>query len=503
MSSAKKRVKKSPLPSPSLKSSKASVSDDQWYGFPRAGDTNRRLLESSDRLDSRCRAFMDTADEENAARISRRGDFVRAFVRTHGVSMESRRRLWKAWSGADAKRGRSTTSYHEAVTRAENRKDLEETCFAQIELDLSRTFPEREDFGEEGRMIEPLRRVLRATASSVSLSSGYVQGMNFLAGFLLVVMANEEDAYWVLRCVVEDMFPGFYDAGLGQLRADLDTLDFRFSRVASEAHAKLTDAGLAVKYFTARWLICCLIGCAPIPLLTRVWDLLFVDADRKPRETILRCSLAILALQAPFIQAAEEMGASVECIRMAGNNIDNIDAFLQRVSDLRETNFPTARPAEEESALATPAKKRAKFHAPPPTAARVAMTPVGNSTWANLVAFFTPTPMKTVQTQAKSQGRGLATPSVRAMSVKPTRLWNFEASPRNTPPPSTVRRVQFGDENVNDPPAIEMSELRKSASKRKRDDGGYANSPLFAKSPLLRSPLFTNSPMRTQLSAMR
>jgi len=484
------------------------VAHDPWFGFPAPEKNDSCLASSSHRLDARCREFQRQHDDDDASRMIRRGDFVRAFVRTHGVSHESRPRLWLAWSGADAKREASVTSYAEALANAESRQDLKD-CFAQIEMDLERTFPEHAKFAEGGEALPALRRVLRALSASLTsttgaaeqnLNCGYVQGMNYLAGFLLVVMdEREDDAYWVLRCVVEDMFPGFYDAGLGQLRSDLDTLDFRFSRVSREAHAKLNGMGLAVKYFTARWLMCCLIGCASVPLLTRVWDLLFVDADRKPRETILRCSLGILALQAPFIRAAEDMNVSVECIREAGNNIDNIDAFLQRVSDLREMNFPTTRsPAVDSSALATPARKRAKFHAPPPTPARVAMTPVGNSTWSNLVAFFSPTPSKPAPAVAPPL-------SVRASAMKPTRLWSFDtASPRKTPPTSSFRHRE-GVENVDDTLAVELSEVRKSGKhKRGGVDDEYATSPIFAKSPrMARTPPIAKSPLRSPLGAMR
>ena len=478
----------------------AVAAHDPWFGFAPKNDSC--LASSSTRLDARCRAFQRQHDGDDGNRIRRRGDFVRAFVRTHGVSHEVRPKLWLDWSGANARRAASATSYADALANAESRGskdgdgDLKE-CFAQIEMDLERTFPEHVKFAEGGAALPALRRVLRALSASLT-TSGYVQGMNYLAGFLLLVMdEREDDAYWVLRCVVEDMFPGFYDAGLGQLRADLDTLDFRFSCVSREAHAKLDGMGLAVKYFTARWLMCCLIGCASVPLLTRVWDLLFVDADRKPRETILRCSLAILALQAPFIRAAEDMNASVECIREAGNNIDNIDAFLQRVSDLREMNFPTSRPAAEIAALSTPARKRAKFHAPPPTPARVVMTPVGNSTWSNLVAFFSPTPSKPAAVLAP-------TPSARASAMKPTRLWSFDtASPRKTPPTSSFRHRE-GVENAEDAQAVEMSEMRKSAGKRKRDTADHAASPIFAKSPrMARTPPIAKSPIRSPLSAMR
>ena len=339
--------------------------DDENFmnGFPaRDVDVSRALRASDARLNRQWERAMVDSGRRCRDDDGRPGDYVRAFARANGIGRSSRRELWMAWSGGERKRAAARTSAE---------------------------------------------------------TSGYVQGMNYLAGFLLCVYDgeredDEECAYWVLRCVTEDMFPGYFEPGLKTLRSDLEELDYRFSRVSEEAHDKLQSMGLAVKFFTARWLMCGLVGCAAAPIVLRVWDLLFVDADRQPRETLLRCSLAILALQAPFICAAEDMNASVECIREAGSTIDNIEAYLQRVSDLRGRHFPS-KPVEAPT-VATPSRKRTRYEPPPPTPARAAMTPVGNTLYASLISFFSPTPNKP----------STATPSTaRASGLAPKRLWSF------------------------------------------------------------------------------
>jgi hypothetical protein len=393
--------------------------DDAWrLGFPRepSREVASSLRESDARLERRWRAFVANGRDARA-----RGELVRAFARANGVGREARPRLWFAWSGAEAAKRASDTTYEEYLRAAELSDDAAAatTRDAQIEMDLARTFPEHARFAETGDGLPALRRVLRATATSAA--AGYVQGMNYLGGFLLLVMETEEDAFWTLHVVVDVMFAGYFTEGLKSLRADLDTLDHRFRCVSSEAHAKLESMGLAVKYFTARWLMCALIGCASVPIVLRVWDLIFVDADREPRETIMRSSLAILALQAPWIRAAEDMSSSVECIREAGSTIDNIEAYLQRVSLLRETHFPS-KPAPAPAVTPT-SRKRTSRYEPPPTPARAAMTPVANTLYASLVSFFSPTPSKTA----------VSTP--RASGLAPKRLWSFEetqATPKRT-----------------------------------------------------------------------
>ncbi len=41
----------------------------------------------------------------------------------------------------------------------------------------------------------------------------FVQGMNFVAGCLLLFM-DEEDAFWSLACVIEDLLPGYFSTAM-------------------------------------------------------------------------------------------------------------------------------------------------------------------------------------------------------------------------------------------------------------------------------------------------
>lgn len=199
-----------------------------------------------------------------------------------------------------------------------------------------------------------------------------------------------------------------------------------------------------MKFFCPRWLLCVMVGTAPTAVTLRIWDVILVDSDRQPRDILRRCALAALELQVPFLLAAPGMGEAVEAIRSAGSSVDNVDAFLRKVSDTsrrdaaaakaaaaaaaeaavseRETRRAAASPGERasppparrgsamKSTLKTPSRlktlERVPVHlfaaaGPPPTALRPALTPFGN-----LLSMFQPTPRKT-KTEA----------------VKPRNLW--------------------------------------------------------------------------------
>ena len=85
-------------------------------------------------------------------------------------------------------------------------------CAHDIEKDLRRTFPENEHFKtEEG--LSPLRRVLFAY-SIRNQEVGYCQSMNFLVALLLAHF-NEEQAFWAMSCLIEDILPyQYYSPGV-------------------------------------------------------------------------------------------------------------------------------------------------------------------------------------------------------------------------------------------------------------------------------------------------
>ena len=91
------------------------------------------------------------------------------------------------------------------VLAAPDRHAFRRVC-KQIDKDLPRTFPGHPLLDGIGR--DALRRVLRAYALH-NPAVGYCQGTNFLAALLLLLM-EEEPAFWCLGALVEDILPGYY-----------------------------------------------------------------------------------------------------------------------------------------------------------------------------------------------------------------------------------------------------------------------------------------------------
>ena len=163
----------------------------------------------------------------------------RALVR-QGIPREQRGALWFALSGASAMKGMAGPGYYQQLASHAAEQVAEATCQTaatasssanrnagnsdgadevrkqvakrarQIEKDLKRTFAGEETAINSEPSKEALRRVLTAYAVH-NEETGYCQSMNLLLAHLLLQSGiEEEQAFWLLAVLVEQIVPGTY-----------------------------------------------------------------------------------------------------------------------------------------------------------------------------------------------------------------------------------------------------------------------------------------------------
>lgn len=86
-------------------------------------------------------------------------------------------------------------------------------------MDINRTLTDN-IFFRKGPGVHKLEQVLIAY-SRRNPAVGYCQGMNMIAASLLLIMPTEEDAFWVLVSIVENILPKtYFEPSLLASRAD-------------------------------------------------------------------------------------------------------------------------------------------------------------------------------------------------------------------------------------------------------------------------------------------
>ncbi|XP_022978588.1 EVI5-like protein isoform X1 [Cucurbita maxima] len=157
-----------------------------------------------------------------------------------------------------------------------------ETSASELDIirDISRTFPSHVFFQQRhGPGQRSLYNVLKAY-SVFDRNVGYVQGMGFLAGLLLLYM-SEEDAFWLLvallKGAVHAPMEGLYLAGLPLVQQYL----FQFDNLVREQLPKLgehfTQEMINPSMYASQWFITVFSYSFPFHLALRIWDVFLYE----------------------------------------------------------------------------------------------------------------------------------------------------------------------------------------------------------------------------------
>jgi hypothetical protein len=177
---------------------------------------------------------------------------------------------WPAWTAIRELSYRINEKDYEDLPRA--KAEVEE----QIGKDIGRTFPKEayfnlEELGAMGQ--DSLFRLLSKMAGKYP-NIGYCQGMNFVAGFLLLVSGgNEVEVFYMLEdLLLESKLAGLYSSGLPYLRK----LQYLFKRSLIHSQPSLNEHfdknGLSDDSWVIKWLLSLYTAVLPMPLVLRVWD---------------------------------------------------------------------------------------------------------------------------------------------------------------------------------------------------------------------------------------
>ena len=135
--------------------------------------------------------------------------------------------------------------------------------------------PDNNRFRNQTVMLDTMRRVLSVYALH-NPEVGYCQGMNVVLAMLLLVV-EEEDAFFTLDTIVHEIMPGYYAPGLPGLIHDQRVLQ----KLMEKRHRDLCDhldaLGVPFPVVTTRWFMCLFVGALPTETVLRLWDCILLE----------------------------------------------------------------------------------------------------------------------------------------------------------------------------------------------------------------------------------
>ncbi|XP_054253637.1 TBC1 domain family member 2A [Indicator indicator] len=209
---------------------------------------------------------------------------LKSLIRS-GVPAEHRQRVWRWIVGRS---GAHRPHHYQRLLRQS--KATEHPACRQIELDLPRTLTNNKHFASPtSQLIPRLRRVLLAF-SWHNPAIGYCQGLNRLAAVALLVLEDEETAFWCLVHIVENLMPAdYYSDTLITSQVDQRVFKDLLSEKLPRLTAHFEQYQIDVSLITFNWFLVAFVDSLVSDILLRVWDAFLYEGTK----VIFRYALAI------------------------------------------------------------------------------------------------------------------------------------------------------------------------------------------------------------------
>ncbi|THH33474.1 hypothetical protein EUX98_g726 [Antrodiella citrinella] len=244
-----------------------------------------------------------------------------------GIPLVYRNKVWFECSGALEMK--EPGMFHDLLAESDEGNHV----LREIDKDVGRTMPLNVFFGRTGAGVEKLRRVLTAY-SRRNKGVGYCQGMNLVTSTLLLVHADEEEAFWVLSAMIERILPeDFFSPSLLSSRAcPLVLMDY-VQELLPKLHVHLKDLEIDLPAICFSWFLSLFTDCLPIETLFRVWDVFMVDG----LDVLFRIAFAILRSNEEELLRCESISAVYVALENLPNRMWRADKLIKKEVDLRTT----------------------------------------------------------------------------------------------------------------------------------------------------------------------
>ena len=277
----------------------------------------------------------------------------------NGIPPVLRPKVWLSLSGADKKKATAPNSYYNDLIIAVEGKVTAAT--KQIDHDLPRTFPGHPYLDtREGQAA--LRRVLVGYSFRDS-DVGYCQGLNYVAALLLLVMKTEEDAFWMLAVLLEDVLVNdCYTTNLSGCHVEQRVFKDLLIKHCPKLCAHLERLEFDVSVVATEWFLCLFSKSLPSETTLRVWDILFYEGTN----VIFRVALAIFKMKEEELLSTHHFGDAVNKIQLTTHHLFTPDDLLtvayDKIGSMALTNISKQRKKQESAVMAELDERLKRLH---------------------------------------------------------------------------------------------------------------------------------------------
>ena len=191
--------------------------------------------------------------------------------------------------------------------------------------DLDRTFPACQFFKEKyGNGQRKLYKVL-SNYSKYNTSTGYVQGMGFIAAVFLTYM-DEESSFFMLDSLMKKYgLEGFYQPNFPKLKSTFYILLNLLKKFVPKIYELFKKEGMIPSMYASEWFICLFSRNLGFKTLVRIFDVFLLEGYK----VIYRFALAFLKLKEDkFLEGKDGLASIMPTINDC-YNIDDIEKLFK------------------------------------------------------------------------------------------------------------------------------------------------------------------------------
>ncbi|XP_075235859.1 growth hormone-regulated TBC protein 1-like isoform X2 [Lycorma delicatula] len=296
------------------------------YGFERPPDFDYISYEDfmSEYLKVLAKRAKKWSDLLGNGRSIMKNRLAKRYIRK-GIPCEHRGKVWLAVSGAEALKSDYEANLFQSLLDGPVNQDIVEI----IRTDLPRTFPDNIYFNTTDEHQQKLFRVLLAYAHH-NPRIGYCQGLNYIAGLLLLVTHCEDTSFWLLKVLVENKLPDYYSPTMDGVITDIEVLSELVKEKMPDVHRHILALGLPWAVIATKWFICLFAEVLPTETVLRIWDCLFYEGSK----IIFRVGLTLVGRHKSEILKCDDFSSVAELFKEITQ-----DSFALHCHDFMQSVF--------------------------------------------------------------------------------------------------------------------------------------------------------------------
>ena len=156
--------------------------------------------------------------------------------------------------------------------------------------------------------------------------------MNYVAGLLLLVTKDEENAFWLLKTLIETILPDYYAPSIPGLITDVRVLSDLIKSKCSMVHKHVESFSMPWELALSKWFMCLYSDVLPIETVLRIWDCLFYEGSK----ILIRVALSLVIQRQNEILMTDEFSKLVIEFKNCATDATAVDchSFMGKVFEL-------------------------------------------------------------------------------------------------------------------------------------------------------------------------